>query len=87
MFTLSLLVTFANSLDPDQVQQKVGPFLNSLDPDQTRQSLAISNGLDPDQARQKVRPFLNSLDPDQARQNVRPDLNPNCLTLLVFLKD
>ena len=23
----------------------------------------------------------NSLDPDQARQNVRPDLDPNCLTL------
>ena len=25
--------------------------------------------------------FANSLDPDQARQNVRPDLDPNCLTL------
>ena len=24
--------------------------------------------------------FANSLDPDQARQNVRPDLDPNCLT-------
>ena len=23
----------------------------------------------------------NSLDPDQTRQNVRPDLDPNCLTL------
>ena len=29
----------------------------------------------------------NSLDPDQARQNVRPDLDPNCLTLMVFLKE
>ena len=25
--------------------------------------------------------LTNSLDPDQARQNVRPDLDPNCLTL------
>ena len=25
--------------------------------------------------------FKNSLDPDQARQNVRPDLDPSCLTL------
>ena len=24
--------------------------------------------------------IANSLDPDQARQNVRPDLDPNCLT-------
>ena len=24
--------------------------------------------------------FANSLDPDQAPQNVRPDLDPNCLT-------
>ena len=31
--------------------------------------------------------FANSLDPDQARQNVRPDLSPNCLTLMVFLKE
>ena len=32
--------------------------------------------------------FANSLDPDQAQQNVRPDLDPNCLTLLtVFLED
>ena len=30
--------------------------------------------------------FANSLDPDQARQNVRPDLDPNCLTLMVILK-
>ena len=29
----------------------------------------------------------NSLDPDQARQNVGPDLDPNCLTLMVFLKE
>ena len=25
--------------------------------------------------------FANSLDPDQARQNVRPDLDPNYLSL------
>ena len=31
--------------------------------------------------------FDNSLDPDQARQNVRPFLHPNCLTLMVYLKD
>ena len=30
--------------------------------------------------------LANSLDPDQARQNVGPDLGPNCLTLMVFLK-
>ena len=24
--------------------------------------------------------FANSLDPDQARQNIRPDLDPKCLT-------
>ena len=28
--------------------------------------------------------FANSLDPDQAWQNVRPDLDPNCLTLLWY---
>ena len=27
------------------------------------------------------------LDPDQARQNVGSDLDPNCLTLMVFLKE
>ena len=26
--------------------------------------------------------FVNILDSDQARQNVRPDLDPNCLTLI-----
>ena len=31
--------------------------------------------------------FANSLDPDQARQNIRPDLDSNCMTLMVFLKD
>ena len=31
--------------------------------------------------------FANSLDPDQARQKVGPDLHPNCLTLMVFLKE
>ena len=25
--------------------------------------------------------FANSLDPGQARQNIRPDLDPTCLTL------
>ena len=27
--------------------------------------------------------FANSLDLDQAQQNVEPDLDPNCLTLLL----
>ena len=31
--------------------------------------------------------FANSLDPNQAQQFVGPDLDPNCLTLMVFLKD
>ena len=31
--------------------------------------------------------FTNSLDPDQYRQNIAPDLDPNCLTLVVFLKE
>ena len=31
--------------------------------------------------------FVNNLDPDQAQQNVGPDLDPNCLILLVFLKE
>ena len=30
--------------------------------------------------------FAHSLDPDQAQQNVEPNLGPNCLTLMVFLK-
>ena len=30
---------------------------------------------------------VNSLDPDQVRQNVGPDLDPNHLTLIVFLKE
>ena len=31
--------------------------------------------------------FANSLDPDQARHFVGPDLDPNCLTLMVFQKE
>ena len=31
--------------------------------------------------------FANSLDQDQAQQNVRPDLDPIYLTLMVFLKE
>ena len=31
--------------------------------------------------------FTNSLDPDQDQQNVGPDLDPSCLTLIVFLKE
>ena len=31
--------------------------------------------------------FANSLDPDLALQNVQPDLDPICLTLIVFLKE
>ena len=35
---------------------------------------------------QLLETFANSMDPDQARQNVRPDLDPNYLTLMVLLK-
>ena len=33
--------------------------------------------------------FANRMDPDQAQhfQNNGPDLDPNCLTMIVFLKD
>ena len=31
--------------------------------------------------------FTNSLVPDLARQNIVPDLDLNCLTLIIFLKD
>ena len=31
--------------------------------------------------------FANSLDPDQDQPNVGPDLDPNSLTLMVFLKE
>ena len=31
--------------------------------------------------------FANTLDPDQDSQNVGPDMDPNCLTLMVFLKE
>ena len=31
--------------------------------------------------------FVNSLDPDQARQKVSPDLDLNCFTLIMFLKE
>ena len=34
-----------------------------------------------------ARTSANSLYPDQAQQNVGPDLDPNCLTLMVFLKE
>ena len=31
--------------------------------------------------------FANSLKPDQAQQNVGLDLDPNCLTMMVFMKE
>ena len=31
--------------------------------------------------------LANSLEPDQDRYNVGPDLDPNCLTLIVFMKE
>ena len=31
--------------------------------------------------------FANSLDPDLSRHSVRPDLDPSCLTLLLFLNE
>ena len=30
--------------------------------------------------------FAAILDPDEDQQNIGPDLDPNCLTLIVFLK-
>ena len=57
------MITFANSLDPDQAGQIT--FANSLDPDQAGQ-IIFANSLDPDQTGQII--FANSLDPDQAGQ-------------------
>ena len=34
-----------------------------------------------------LKTFSNSLYPDQARQNVGPDLDPNCLNLMVLPKE
>ena len=31
--------------------------------------------------------FANSLDQNQAWQNIGPDLDPNCFSLMVFLKE
>ena len=31
--------------------------------------------------------FTSCLHPEQAQQNVGPVLDPNCLTLMIFLKD
>ena len=31
-----------------------------------------------------LKTFASSLDPDQAQQNVGPDLDPNCLSLLLY---
>ena len=31
--------------------------------------------------------FVNSLEPDQAKQQFGPDLDPNCLTLRVYLRE
>ena len=31
--------------------------------------------------------FAKSLQPDQAQHNVGPDLDPNCLTLTIYLKE
>ena len=32
-----------------------------------------------------LRKCVHSLDPDQVRENFKPDLDPNCLTLMAFL--
>ena len=34
-----------------------------------------------------TRVVVSILNPDQACHNIRPDLDPNCLTLIVFLKE
>ena len=31
--------------------------------------------------------LCNRLDPDHAGQDVKPDLDPNCVTLMIFLKE
>ena len=54
-------------------------------------TIRVSYSLNPYQSPYSVVPellptFANSLDPDQAQQNIRPDLDPNWLRLIVFLK-
>ena len=56
-----------------------------------KNTIKVSNSLDPGQFHCSVMPdqvptFANSLDQDQAQQNVGPDLDPNWLRLIVFLK-
>ena len=65
----SLLITFANCLDPDQAGQNAWP---DLDPNcLTLWWLLLKDLLT----------FANSLDPGQAQWFVGPDLDPKCLTL------
>ena len=74
-----------------------------MDPDQARQNVGLTWGVETvlkDYRQMRVNSFLastefccllitftNSLDPNQDQQNVGPDLDPNCLTLIVFLKE
>ena len=51
--------------------QREGKFLNSFLPSSHFSHHRIT--------------FANSLDPDQDQKNVSPDLDPNCLTPIVFL--
>ena len=41
----------------------------------------VENKIQTAETKELLTTFANSLDPDYDRQNVRPDLDPNCLTL------
>ena len=90
-----LLITFANSLDPDQALQNVGPDLNPICLTlsmkkfcKQQKSMKNSSGgkeLLSCELLVSADNFCKQmrLDPDQAslRQNIGPDLEPICLTL------
>ena len=75
-----LLITFANSFNPDQDRQNVGP---DLDPNRltlwTTLMVFLKEFI-------TLLTFANSLNPDQDRQNVIPDLDLNGLTLWWYSK-
>ena len=83
-----MLIIFANTLDPDQALQNVGPDLD------LSHFLVVEYIIINHRTIYRNRPptltlcllimliiFANTLDPDQARRNVGSDLDPNCLTL------
>ena len=64
-----LLITFANSLDPDQTQQNVRSIMIILEYDICRRLLiTFANSLDPDQTRQNVRSIMIILEYDIFRR-------------------